>query len=330
MEPIHRAGIELIVWLQGLGGWLVVPMKLFSFLGTEGFFLLALPVVYWSVDARAGLRIGAILLFSGGLNDTLKLAFQGPRPSWFSTQVKAFASETSFGIPSGHAQMAASLWGMAASLAGRPWAWATAVFVIFMIGLSRLYLAAHFPTDVLAGWAIGALVLWAFLRWWDDAAAWAKTKSPGRQVQLAFALSMAMLGAGAIAFWSLRGWAMPADWMANARHAGLAALPAPVTLDNTIAFAAALFGLLAGLAWMDSRGGYVADGGLRQRVLRLLPGLAGILVIYLGLRAVFPRGDSLVLYALRYVRFVLIGLWISAGAPWLFLKLKLARSGKPL
>jgi membrane-associated phospholipid phosphatase len=330
MESIHRVGIELIVWLQGLGGWLVVPMKLFSFLGTEAFFLLALPVVYWSVDARAGLRIGAILLFSGGLNDTLKLTFRGPRPSWFSTEVKAFASETSFGIPSGHAQMAASLWGMAASLTGRSWAWAVAVFVIFMIGLSRLYLAAHFPTDVLAGWAIGALVLWAFLRWWDVVAAWAKEKSPGRQVALAFAPSMAMLASGAIAFWSLRGWTFPADWMAHARQAGLDVLPAPVTLDNTIAFAAALFGLLAGVIWMDSKGGYVADGGFRQRTLRLLPGLAGVLVIYLGLRAVFPRGDSLVPYTLRYVRFALVGLWISAGAPWLFLKLRLARNGKSL
>jgi membrane-associated phospholipid phosphatase len=329
MEPVYHAGIAWIAWLQGLGGWLVVPMRLFSFLGTEGFFLLALPVVYWSVDARAGLRIGAILLVSGGLNDTLKLALHGPRPSWISTQVKAFAAETSFGIPSGHAQMAASLWGMAASLAGRPWAWAAAVFVIFMIGLSRLYLAAHFPTDVLAGWVLGALVLWAFISRWDAVAAWAETKSPGRQVGLAFLLSMAMLGAGAAAFGSLSGWTLPAEWMANARQAGLEALPAPVKLDNAVTFAATLFGLLAGRAWVGAAGGYAADGAFRQRALRLLPGLAGLLVIYLGLRAVFPAGDSLVPYLLRYVRFALVGLWISAGAPWLFVKLRLARNGNP-
>ncbi|PKN33871.1 MAG: phosphoesterase PA-phosphatase [Deltaproteobacteria bacterium HGW-Deltaproteobacteria-19] len=330
MEPIFQSGIAFITWLQGLGAWLVIPMKLFSFLGTEEFFLLALPIIYWSVDAKAGLRVGTILLLSGGLNDILKLSFQGPRPYWLSTHLKAFAPETSFGIPSGHAQIAASLWGLAASLVKRPWAYAAAVFIIFMIGLSRLYLAAHFPHDVLVGWALGALVLWAFVHWWDAVAARAKKKSPRQQVGLAFVLSMAMLVSGVITFASLHGWVMPADWMANARQAGADPLPAPVTLNNAITFAATLFGMLAGLVWTESKGGYVSDGGFWQRGVRLLPGLAGLLIIYLGLRAIFPRGDSFVPYVLRYLRFALIGLWISAGAPWLFMKLKLARSLKPM
>ncbi len=325
MESILQMGITFIIWLQGLGNWLEVPMKFFSFLGSEVFFLLALPIIYWSINANAGLRIGTILLVSGSLNDTLKLVFQGPRPYWFSTQVKALAAETSFGVPSGHAQIAVSLWGMAASLIARPWAWVAAAFVIFMIGLSRLYLAAHFPHDVLAGWALGAMVLLAFSRWWNNVAAWAKKKSLLQQIVLAFALSMAMLLPGVIAFGSLHAWVMPAGWMLNARQSGVNVLPAPMTLNNAVAFAAVLFGMLAGLAWMDSRGGYVADGKFGQRVLRLLPGLAGILILYLGLRAILPRGDSLIPYVFRYLRFAFVGLWISAGAPWLFIKLKLCR-----
>lgn len=326
MESILQFGIAFIIRLQELGGWLEIPMKFLSFLGSEIFFLLALPIIYWSVNANAGLRIGTILLFSGSLNDTLKLCFHGPRPYWFSTQVKALAAETSFGVPSGHAQIAVSLWGMAASLVRRPWAWVAAIFVIFMIGLSRLYLAAHFPHDVLAGWALGALVLLAFSHWWDAVAAWAKTKSLAQQVGLAFALSMAMLLAGVIAFGSSCQWVMPAIWLANAGQTGADVLPAPITLNNAITFAAVLFGMLAGLAWMDSRGGYAADGGFWQRIVRLLPGLVGILILYLGLRAISPRGESLVPYVLRYLRFALIGLWISAGAPWLFMKLKLTRN----
>jgi membrane-associated phospholipid phosphatase len=329
MELIWQGGIAFIIWLQGLGSWLEIPMKFFSFLGTEEFFLLALPIIYWSVNANAGLRIGAILLFSGGLNDALKLAFHGPRPYWFSTQVKALASETSFGVPSGHAQIAVSLWGMAASLIKRPWVWIAAIFIIFMIGLSRLYLAVHFPHDVLLGWTLGALALWAFSRWWDVVAAWARKKSLGQQIGLAFALSMVMLVMGLMAFGSLRGWVMPVAWKENAQQAGVDALPAPVTLDSTITFAAVLFGMLAGLAWMNSRGAYTADGGFWQRLVRLLPGLAGILILYLGLKAIFPRGDAFLPYVLRYLRFALIGLWVSAGAPWLFLKLKLAQTFKP-
>jgi hypothetical protein len=263
---------------------------------------------------------------SGSLNDTLKLVIHGPRPYWLSSQLKVLAAETSFGVPSGHAQIAASLWGMAASLVARPWTWGAAVFVIGMIGLSRLYLAVHFPHDVLVGWALGALVLLAFLRWWDAVALWASKKSPVQQVGLAFALSLTVLLCGIIAFWSSRGWIMPADWTANARLGGAAVLPAPVTLNNAITFAAVLFGMLAGLVWMNSRGGYDSNGTLRQRILRLLPGLAVIFIISLGLRALFPRGDAFIPYVLRYLRFALIGLWISAGAPWLFIKLKLARN----
>jgi membrane-associated phospholipid phosphatase len=329
METILQSGIAFVIWLQGLGGWLEIPMKLFSFLGTEEFFMLALPIIYWSVNANAGLRIGAILLISGGLNDALKLALHGPRPYWFSTQVKALASEISFGVPSAHAQTAVSLWGMVALLIKRPWVWVVAIFIIFMIGISRLYLAVHFPHDVLIGWMLGALMLWFFSRWWDAVAVWAGKKSPGQQVGLAFALSMVMLVIGLIAFGSsLRGWVMPAEWMKNAQQAGVEALPAPVTLNSTITFAAALFGMLAGLVWMNSRGGYVADGGFWQRLVRILPGLVGVLVLYLGLKAIFPRGDAFVPYVLRYLRFALIGLWVSAGAPWLFLKLKLARNLK--
>jgi ABC-type arginine transport system permease subunit len=133
-----------------------------------------------------------------------------------------------------------------------------------------------------------------------------------------------MLVTGAMALGTLRGWVMPAGWMANAQLAGVDVLPAPVTLSNTITSAAVLFGMLAGLAWMNSRGGYATDGGFWQRVVRAIPGLLGILILYLGLKAIFPRGEAFVPYTLRYLRFALIGMWISAGAPWLFMKLKLA------
>ena len=47
---------------------------------------------------------------------------------------------------------------------------------------------------------------------------------------------------GSIAYGALRTWVMPAEWLANARQAGVDVLPAPVTLENTISFSAALLG----------------------------------------------------------------------------------------
>jgi hypothetical protein len=281
-------------------------------------------VIYWSVDAGLGSRVGFILLLTGGVNDLLKLAFHGPRPYWYSTQVKALASETSFGVPSGHSQMAVTLWGMLAAQLKRPWAWAGAVVIIFMIGLSRLYLGVHFVHDVLVGWAFGFIILWAVLRWWDAVAAWAQTKTFAQQVLLAFLLSILILLAGAIAYGTLQTWVIPAEWLANARAAG-AIEPAPVSLSNTITSAATLFGLLAGLAWCRTWGGFDAGGSWGLRSARFLAGLLGVLILYVGLGAIFPRGEALLPYILRYLRYTLIGWWIAGGAPWLFVRFGLAK-----
>ncbi len=100
MNPWLDWGIPIIAWLQGLGEGLKAPMQLFTFLGTEEFFLVVMPAILWCLDAALGIRLGFILLASDGLNGTLKLAFGWPRPYWVSDQVRALASESSFGIPS--------------------------------------------------------------------------------------------------------------------------------------------------------------------------------------------------------------------------------------
>jgi membrane-associated phospholipid phosphatase len=328
MDAIFNAGIAFIVWFQSLGSWLVTPMKFFSFLGSENFFLFMLPLLYWVVDARLGLRIGVVFLISGGLNDILKLSLHGPRPYWFSSQVKAYAAETSFGVPSGHAQIAMGLWGTLAATLKRRWGWFVAIFLILMIGLSRLFLAVHFPHDVLLGWAIGALTLWAFVSAWEPVAAWAARKTLLKQVGLAFLLSVLMLVAGVIAYRSLDAWSLPADWLANAQLAGFQELPAPVSLETTITLSAVLFGMLAGAAWIKTQGGYDASGTVQERLLRLIPGLLGIFVLYFGLRIIFNQDDPFLAYFLRYLRYALVGLWVSGGAPWLFLKLKLAKNSQ--
>ena len=73
---------------------------------------------------------------------------------------------TGLAFPSGHAAQATAVWGMLAALvaaAATRWstkvaAWSAAVFIAAVVGISRVYLGAHWPTDVLAGWALGAAV----------------------------------------------------------------------------------------------------------------------------------------------------------------------------
>lgn len=326
MDALLEMGIPLILWFQSLGEWLATPMAFFSFLGAEEFFLMILPALYWCISTELGLRVGVILLVNGSLNAAFKLFFHAPRPYWVSTEVQALASETSFGVPSGHAQVAAGVWGMLASQLKQRWAWPAALFIIFMIGISRLHLGVHFPLDVLVGWLIGGLILWLVLRYWDAAAAQAASRSLAGQVGLAFAASMALILVGAVAYLLLQNWPLPQAWLDQAASAGVDELPEPVTMSGVITSAATLFGFWAGLAWMNANGGFSIEGTAWQKLGRYFLGVVGVLVLWYGLGEIFPRGEEIVSYSLRFLRYALIGAWVSAGAPYVFIKLRLAGS----
>jgi len=112
--------------------------------------------------------------------------------------------------------------------------------------------------------------------------------------------------------------------VANAMAAAVDELPAPVSLNGILTAAGALFGLAVGLAWMETRGGFDAGGKAWKRVARYLLGLIGIAVFYFGLKLIFPEGETLVAFGARYIRYTLVGLWISGLAPAFFIRLKLA------
>jgi hypothetical protein len=91
--------------------------------------------------------------------------------------------------------------------------------------------------------------------------------------------------------------------------------------------AGVFFGLAMGGILLKRHGWFDARGPAFHRVLRYLLGLAGVLAIYSVLGAIFPGGDAIVPYLLRYLRYALIGLWIAYAAPWLFIRLNLAKPG---
>jgi membrane-associated phospholipid phosphatase len=327
MSPLISFGLSFVMAFQSMGTWLEAPMKFFSFLGSENFFLIFLPLIYWSIDAALGIRIGFILFAGASLNQYFKLPLHGSRPYWVSTNVRAMASETGFGIPSGHAEIGAGLWGIIAAYYRKTWVWIVAVLLVLFIGLSRLYLGMHFPHDVLVGWILGFLTLWALVKFWEPVEARVKKMSLWSQIGLAFAASLGTLLLGVLIFFLSRNFVIPAEWIANATQAGAEA-PAPFafSMDTLVTSAAALFGLCIGLAWMATRGGFSTSGPLWRRAVRYMVGMIGIAILYAGLKAIFPSGDTLVPYLFRYIRYTVLGFWVSGGAPWIFAKLNLTES----
>ena len=324
MDAILESCIPLILYLQSFGEGFASVMKIFTFMGNEQFYLILFPVVYWWIDDKLGFRAGVILLISGCINTFFKWIFHLPRPYWINTEVVAGAAETSFGAPSGHSQNSVAVWGLIAATIKKPWAWAIALFLIFMIGFSRLVLGVHFLLDVLLGWLIGALLLWTFLRLEKPIENWATEKSMGAKIGLALASSLGLIILGVILNSAFTTWELPGIWVENAILATPDHAIDPLSLAGIISNAATLFGLGAGYVIMNSLGGFSTKGSAVQQILKYVIGIAGVLAIWMGLDFIFPEGETIVAFIFRYIRYGLAGLWISLGAPWIYVKAKLS------
>lgn len=108
--------------------------------------------------AREAWFAGAAVVGSALLNIGAKQLWGRERPSLW----QSISPEDSFSFPSGHAMGSATLAAVLVLLAWPTrWRWpvalAAAVFVV-LVGLARLYLGVHYPSDILAGWA--AALVW--------------------------------------------------------------------------------------------------------------------------------------------------------------------------
>jgi len=147
--------------------WLDVVARVVTEIG--GFWVLTAVVIVCAIvwRRRVGDWTGSVVLVTVGLaaswlTSLLKAGFERPRPpiDLRLTQAGGYA------LPSGHSLQSAAIWGTVAVLVAsqvpralRRRAWSAAAAMAFAVGLSRIYLGVHWTTDVLAGWAIGAVLV---------------------------------------------------------------------------------------------------------------------------------------------------------------------------
>jgi membrane-associated phospholipid phosphatase len=325
MEEFLMTLTTVNLFFQNLGGWLTGVMRSFSFLGQEEFVMLLLPAIYWCWDSVLGFRLGAILMLSNGLNAILKLAFHTPRPYWINTEVKAYSTETSFGLPSGHSQNAVAMWGRLGVAVKRKWVTWVMVLVVFLIGISRLYLGVHFLSDVLTGWLVGGLLLWLVVRLEGPLASWLGAKRVAVQVLWAALVAVVFIILALLIRLALGDWQVPGSWVTNAAMQAPDDPITPLKIDGIFTAAGTWWGMASGYAWYTRRfGRFNAGGAWEKRALRYSIGLIGLVVLWYGLGMIFPRSEDAVSFLLRFFRYALVGAWVSAGAPWLFMRFKLA------
>ena len=323
MDLLMQFEVQITLFIQHLGTWLVIPFKAITFMGNEEFYLVVMPALYWCVDATLGFRMGAMLVITMSINGYLKVLFHSPRPFWVDSRVKAYTSETSFGLPSGHSQNAAAIFGVLAASLKKRWTTILCIVVVFLIGLSCIFLGVHFTRDVIGGWIIGIMLVGLYFLIEKPITRWIGPKTLVFKIVVSFLVSLIIIALGYLVNAQLANWQMPAAWVNQAIAAGAQA-PDPFNVEGNFTVAGVWFGFTAGYAWLLHKLGSIKiSGSTGKRIGRYLIGLVGVAVIYLGLKLVFPTSPEWLGLTLRYVRYALLGLWVAALAPMMFAKLQL-------
>jgi glycerophosphoryl diester phosphodiesterase len=262
----------------------------FSWLGYSTFIMFFMAIGYWSWSKTVFYRLLILVASNALLNAYLKDVFQDPRPA-MELRLDDLV-HASYGLPSGHAQLAVVLWMWLAWEVRRTGVWVLCTVIALGVMASRMYLGVHDLEDVLGGAILGGLSLLVFeqvrhRQWrWQSSVGW-------NLALIALVTSLALLtwpGTAPEYIPTLAGWLAAATWSLQfeKRHIGFTA---PTAVWRRVAV-----GLLGAACFLGE-----------QKLLKL-------------------TGTHLVLQPQLWalLKGVVSGVFVSLLMPWLFCQLGLA------
>ena len=161
--------VKLMEWLQThIGGAGISIFSFFSMFGEELLLILILGFVYWSYDKKLGRTMGLSAIMGLIWNTMIKNIVLRRRPYFDHEGIKILRvvdpeadiyniSAQGYSFPSGHSTNAATVFGSLAVNLRKRWMTVLAIVIPLLTGISRFVVGAHYPTDVLCGWLLGAI-----------------------------------------------------------------------------------------------------------------------------------------------------------------------------
>lgn len=145
--------LEFLKYLQDISNpfWDTF-FTLITNLGSETFYILAVTYIYWCLDKKLGIRLLFITMSSLYINEILKELFHTQRPIHVEGINPVLKKPVSeYSFPSGNAQVAAAFWTYLMKKTKDKKVYIIGWIIIILVAFSRVYLRVHWPIDVIGG-----------------------------------------------------------------------------------------------------------------------------------------------------------------------------------
>ncbi len=280
------SSLDFLLWLDQIRSPILNDVMIgLSALGSEEAYTIILTTIYLCIGHRFGFHLFVMFLGGAYANGVLKEAFGTLRPfEMYSEQLNPLYPGSAAGdaFPSGHAQNAATVWGIIAIRQKSP-LWRRLILLLILgIGFSRLYCSVHWPADILGGFGFGGLLVAIYL---FVMGAWQTT---GRRLEMLNA-AIIVVAASVLMF--------------------MAAGEIEVCADS----AGAILGAGLGYILLEARGGYNAKAPRLTQVLKIVIALAVLLGMRAGLQDLLGESPGA-----DYARYALIGFTCAYLLPAFF------------